>query len=202
VANDPLSVTNPAYNKKLASRKFNLAKAKQLFAQAGVKDGTTFTYWAQAGKRPEWITDGEILQQDLGKIGIKLNIVQADPATWLARFDPHGKKYPGLIVASFLSLQPNPLLALSSALDGCDCNWVNAPGSYHQYFTTVTKALGETDPAKRQKLYDQLQVIFSTQQPYQVIAHQTNLVAAQKNVVGAWEDPSGNMHLETARMTH
>jgi peptide/nickel transport system substrate-binding protein len=203
VANDPLSVTNPAYNKKLVPQKFDLAKAQKLFAQAGVKPGTTFTYWAQAGKRPEWITDGEILQQDLGKIGINLNIVQADPATWLARFDPHGKKYPGLIVASFLSLQPNPLLGLSSALDGCDCNWVNAPGAkYDQYFATVTKALGETSPAKRQALYDQLQVMFSAQQPYQVIAHQTNLVAAQKNVTGAWEDPSGNMHLETARIAN
>jgi peptide/nickel transport system substrate-binding protein len=202
-ANDPLSTTNPAYNKKLAPQAFNLAKAKQLFTQAGVKPGTTFTYWAQAGKRPEWITNGEILQQDLAKIGITLNIVQADPATWLARFDPHGKKYPGLIVASFLSLQPNPLLGLGSALNGCDCNWGNVPGTkYDQYNALVLKALGQSDPAKLQASYNQLQQLFSQQAPYQVIAHQTNLSAAQKTVVGAWEDPSGNMHLENARIGH
>jgi hypothetical protein len=33
-----------------------------------------------------------------------------------------------------------------------------------------------------------------------VIAHQTNLSAAQKYVVGAWEDASGNLHLENARI--
>jgi len=203
VANDPLSTTNPAYNKKLPAQTFNLAKAKQLFTQAGVKPGTSFTYWAQAGKRPEWITNGEILQQDLAKIGITLNIVQADPATWLARFDPHGKKYPGLIVASFLSLQPNPLLGLGSALNGCDCNWGNVPGTkYDQYNSLVLKALGQSDPVKLQASYDQLQVLFNQQAPYQVIAHQTNLSAAQKKVVGAWEDPSGNMHLESARLAH
>jgi peptide/nickel transport system substrate-binding protein len=201
-SNDPLSTTNPAYNKKLPSQAFNLNKAKQLFTQAGVKPGTSFTYWAQAGKRPEWITDGEILQQDLKKIGITLNIVQADPATWLARFDPHGKKFPGLIVASFLSLQPNPLLGLGSALNGCDCNWGNVPGTrYDQYNTLILKALGQSDPVKLKGLYDQLQQIFNQQAPYEVIAHQTNLSAAQKTVVGSWEDPSGNMHLEDARMT-
>jgi peptide/nickel transport system substrate-binding protein len=199
VANNPLSTTNPAYNKKLAPQTFNLTKAQQLFTQAGIKPGTTFTYWAQSGKRPEWITNGEILQQDLKKIGITLNIVQADPATWLARFDPM-KKYPGLIVASFLSLQPSPILALSSALTGCDCNWGSVPGTqYPKYYSLVLKALGAGDKAKRQGIYDQLQQLFAQENPYEVIAHQTNLVAAQKSVVGAWEDASGNMHLEGAR---
>jgi peptide/nickel transport system substrate-binding protein len=200
-ANDPLSATSPFYDKKLPLQSFNLAKAKQLFQQAGVQPGTTFTYWAQSGKRPEWITDAEILQQDLQKIGYKLNIVQADPATWLARFNPFGKKFPGLIVASYLSLQPNPILGLSSALQGCDCNWGGIPGTkYNQYYALATKANATSDPAKRQAILNQLQVLFNQQEPYLVIAHQTNLSAAQKYVVGAWEDASGNLHLENARI--
>jgi peptide/nickel transport system substrate-binding protein len=200
-ANDPLSATSPFYDKKLPSQAFNLTKAKQLFQQAGVKPGTTFTYWAQSGKRPEWITNAEILQQDLQKIGYNLNIVQADPATWLARFNPFGKKFPGLIVASYLSLQPNPILGLSSALQGCDCNWGGIPGTkYDQYYALATKANATTDPVKRQAILNQLQVMFNQQEPYLVIAHQTNLSAAQKYVVGAWEDASGNLHLENTRI--
>lgn len=203
VANDPLSTTSPFYNKKLAAQAFNLTKAKQLFQAAGVKPGTTFTYWAQSGKRPEWITNAEILQQDLQKIGYNLNIVQADPATWLARFNPWGKKYPGLIVASYLSLQPNPILGLSSALQGCDCNWGNAPGTkYQQFYNLVLKAIATSDAKKQQGLLDQLQVLFQQQMPYIVLAHQTNLSAVQKNVQGVWEDPSGNVHLENARLVH
>jgi ABC-type transport system substrate-binding protein len=92
---------------------------------------------------------------------------------------------------------------LGSALNGCDCNWGNVPGTkYDQYNALVLKALGQSDPAKLQSSYNQLQQLFSQQAPYQVIAHQTNLSAAQKTVVGAWEDPSGNMHLENARIGH
>ena len=201
VANSPISVSNPAYNKKLPKHTFNLNRAKQLFTQAGVKPGTTFTYWTQAGKRPEWITNGQILQQDLRKIGINLEIEQADPATWLARFNPSPKKFPGLIVATFLSLQPAPALGLSAALRGCDCNWGLAAGTpYPRYYSMVLQSLGVPDPNKRQGLYDRLQAMFNQESPFMVIAHQTNLVAAHKSVKGAWEDPSGNMHLEEARL--
>jgi peptide/nickel transport system substrate-binding protein len=201
IANSPISITSPAYNKTLPKHTFNLERAKQLFTQAGVKPGTTFTYWTQAGKRPEWITNGQILQQDLRKIGINLEIEQSDPATWLAKFNPAPKKFPGLIVATALSLQPAPALGMSSALKGCDCNWGNAPGTpYQKYYSLVLKSLGEPDPAKRQGIYNQLQVIFNHESPFMVIAHQTNLVAAHKSVKGAWEDPSGNMHLEEARL--
>ena len=200
-ANSPISTTNPAYNRNLPSHKFDLAKAKQLFTQAGVKPGTTFTYWAQAGKRPEWITNGQILQQDLRKIGLNLEIEQADPATWLAKFNPAPKKYPNLIVASFLSLQPAPALALSSALIGCDCNWgVQPVSAYTKYYSLVLKSDNAQNAKARQGIYNQLQQMFNQESPYLVIAHQTNLVAARKSVVGAWEDPSGNMHLESARI--
>lgn len=201
IANSPISVTSPAYNKKLPKHTFNLAKAKQLFTQAGVKPGTTFTYWTQAGKRPEWITNAQILQQDLRKIGINLEIEQSDPATWLAKFNPSPKKFPGLIVATALSLQPAPALGMSSALTGCDCNWGHIPGTpYKKYYSLVLKSMGEADPVKRQRVFDQLQAMFNQESPYLVIAHQTNLVAAHKSVKNSWEDPSGNMHLEEARM--
>jgi len=201
MANVPISATSPAYDKSLALYKFDLNKAKQLFDQAGVKPGTTFTYWAQAGKRPEWITNAQILQSDLKKIGINLEIQQSDPATWLAKFNPSPKKFPGLIVASFLSLQPAPGLGMSSALFGCDCNWGRAPGTpYEQYYSLVLKSDNTSDAKTRQTAYNQLQQMFNKEVPYIVIAHQTNLSAAHKSIAGAWEDPSGNMHLEDARI--
>jgi peptide/nickel transport system substrate-binding protein len=197
MGNDLVNATSPAYNKKLSPYTFNLQKAQQLFNQAGVKSGSTLTFWAQAGTHPEWITMAEILQQDLKKIGINLDIRQNDISTWLSKFYPAGKKYPGMIVANFLSLQPNPLLALSFATSNkCECNWNNAA-----FDAGIKQALGISDAKKRQAAVDKLQTMISQASPVIAIAHQTNIVAAQNYVGGAWEDPRGNVHLESAYLT-
>jgi len=197
LANDLINATNPAYDKKLAPYTFNLKKAQQLFTQAGVKPGATLIYWAQAGTHPEWITMAEILQQDLKKIDINLDIRQNDISTWLAKFFPAGKKFPGTIVANFLSLQPNPILGLSFATSGkCECNWNNAA-----YDARLKESFGISDPVKRQAAYNRLQAMVSQSAPVIAIAHQTNIVAVQNYVAGAWEDPRGNVHLESVSLT-
>jgi peptide/nickel transport system substrate-binding protein len=167
VANDLLSTASTGYDKSLAPYTFDLNKAKQLFTQAGVQPGTTLTFWAQAGTNPEWITMAEILQQDLQKIGINLKIQQNDISTWLSKFYPAGKSYPGTIVANFLSLQPNPALGLSFATSGkCECNWNNSA-----YDGLLLQSLGASDPVQQQKIFDKMQVMFSQAAPVMVIAH-------------------------------
>jgi peptide/nickel transport system substrate-binding protein len=202
LANDLINSDSPFYDKKLPVQPFNLSKAQQLFTQAGVKPGTSFTFWAQAGKRPEWITLGEILQQDLKKIGINLKIVQNDPSTWISGFDPPGKKYPGLIVVSSLSIRPTPSLSLGHALTGaCDCNWDKTTGQGYDTFASLVKqSMGIADKSKRQSILSQAQQLFANRNPLVVVAHQSNIVASQKSIIGAWENPVGGVHLEDARL--
>lgn len=198
IGNDLVNAKAPSYDKSLKGYSFDLDKAKTLFQQAGVEPGTTFTYWAEAGARPEWVTMGEILQQDLEKIGYHLKIVQSDPSTWLAKFYPNPKTFPGLIVANFLSLQPNPVLGLSFATSHkCECNWNNSA-----FDSLYFKALGAGDDASRTKATDQMQAMVSQQAPVIAIAHATNIVAVQKGIAGVWEDPRGNVHLENAYFTN
>jgi peptide/nickel transport system substrate-binding protein len=197
LSNDLISTTSPIYDKALKPQTFNLQKAKQLFDEAGVKKGTTFTFWALAGRRDEWITMAQILQQDLQKIGLNLSIQRNDIATWLGKFDPSGKKFPYTIVGDFWSTPPNPLAAFGHAGSGqCDCNWNNKA-----YDALLKKANATVDPAKRQALFDQLQALFAKDLPMLTIAHQTNIIYAQKNVTGIWEDPAGTTRLEGGRLT-
>jgi peptide/nickel transport system substrate-binding protein len=196
LANDLISTASPIYDKTLTPYKFNLDKAKQLFDQAGVKPGTTFTFWALAGRRDEWITMAQILQQDLQKIGLNLKIERNDLSTWLAKFNPAGKRYPNMIIGDFYSLPPNPIAALGYVTSGrCNCNWNNK-----QYDALLLKATATPDPVKRQVVYNQMQELFSKQVPLIAMAHQTNIIAAQKNVTGIWEDPAGTARLQTARV--
>ena len=195
--NSLISAGSSAYNKKLKGYPFNLQRAKQLFDAAGVRPGTTFTFWALAGRRDEWITMAQILQQDLQKIGLNLSIQRSDVSTWLAKFFPAGKKYPNTIIANYFSMPPNPTYALKQGQFGsCECNWKN-----NTFEALALKAPGIQDLNERQKVYDTMQQIFSSYAPVMVIAHQTNIVAHQKRVQNAWEDAQGNVHLEEARAT-
>jgi peptide/nickel transport system substrate-binding protein len=197
LADDLISTTNPIYNKSLKPQPFDLQKAKQLFDQAGVKPGTTFTFWSLAGRRDEWITMAQILQQDLQKIGLNLDIQRNDISTWLAKFNPAGKKFPNMIVGDFWSIPANPIAAFGMAASGqCNCNWNNA-----QYDALLKQATAAQDPAKRQQLFDQMQALFAKDLPMMTIAHQTNIIYAQKTIQGIWEDPAGTTRLEGARMT-
>jgi peptide/nickel transport system substrate-binding protein len=194
-ANEIISKRSAYYDKSLKPYTFDLQKAKQLFQQAGVHPGTTFTFWALAGRRDEWITMAQILQQDLEKIGYHLNIVRSDVSTWLAKFYPAGKSYPNTIIANYFSLPPNPSYAFSQVQYGaCECNWKNA-----KFEALATQAVGTRSDAARAKIYDQMQQIESQQSPVMVIAHQTNIVAVHDGLIGAWEDAQGNVHLEGAR---
>jgi peptide/nickel transport system substrate-binding protein len=191
LTNDLVNPTNPAFDKKLTPYTFDLDKAKQLFTQAGVQPGTTFTFLTDG--TPEWTTMGEILQQDLQKIGLNLTIQQDDESTYLDKFYPAGKSYPGVIVANFLSLQPNPVLTLSFPTSGkCECNFNNKA-----YDALLSRAFGSTN---RQAILDQMQEMVSTQSPLFTIASQTNIVAVSNRVKGVWQDPRGNVHLEDAQL--
>jgi peptide/nickel transport system substrate-binding protein len=197
LADDLISTTNAIYDKQLKPQEFNLTKAKQLFDQAGVKPGTTFTFWALAGRRDEWITMAQILQQDLQKIGLNLSIQRNDISTWLAKFNPAGKKFPNMIVGDFWSIPSNPIAAFGLASSGqCNCNWNNKA-----YDALLKKATATNDPKQRQSYFNQMQVLFAKALPMMTIAHQTNIIYAQKNITGIWEDPAGTSRLEGARMT-
>jgi peptide/nickel transport system substrate-binding protein len=197
IGNSLISATSSAYNKKMKGYPFNLQKAKQLFDAAGVKQGTTFNFWALAGRRDEWITMAQILQQDLQKIGLNLSIQRSDVSTWLAKFFPAGKRYPNTIIANYFSMPPNPTYALKQGQFGsCECNWKNTT-----FEALALKAPGIVDLQARQKVYDSMQQIFSSYAPVMVIAHQTNIVAHQRKVQNAWEDAQGNVHLEEARVS-
>src|SRR6185312_2312798 len=66
--NDVLANNNPDYGGHLTDYTYNLNKAKQLFAEAGIKPGATFIWWGVANQYPEWNVSAQILQADLKKI--------------------------------------------------------------------------------------------------------------------------------------
>jgi peptide/nickel transport system substrate-binding protein len=191
MANDPVDSNSPDYDSSLPKYDFNLDKAKQLFAEAGVKQGSTLTFWTLAGRRGEWTTMGQILQADLKKIGINLQIQQEETSTWVAKFAPYGKKYPNMMVMDFLSFPPVPAFALQFfTTGGCECNFASP-----QYDALMQQALAATSDQARKAAEGQMQQIFNQQVPAVVLMQNATLVAAQKKVQGVWLEGDGTPRL-------
>lgn len=192
--NVPVAQGNPAYASDVNQYSFDLDKAKQLFAQAGVNAGDTLTFWTTAGRNPQWLAMAQILQQDLKKIGINLKISQKEASAWLQKFFPAGQKYPGTIVANYLSLPSTAAYALQFFVSGgCECNWNDK-----RYDALLGKALETGDEAKRTSMLQQLQKMVSDTVPVVIPLQSATIVAAQPDVHGAWVESDGTVHLEQA----
>ena len=195
--NTLLSVNNPSYGApvggKLINYSYNLAKAKKLFAEGGVKPGTKLIWWSTPAL-PEFQTQGLILQASLAKIGIKLVIQNNEIATWVAKFYPGGKKFPGLIVPNANSGPVEAAYNFNFYLPKrCECNW-----SPPEFNTLYTKALETADPKARNLVWHQVQGVENREVPIWVPLQAQIASAVRSTVTGAWVEGGGQLHLESA----
>ena len=191
-ANDPLSTKNPFYGGDQTEYSYDLAKAKELFAAAGIKEGSTLTWWGTAGSNPEWTTAAQILQASLKEIGITLKIQNREVSTWADRFYPAGKKFPGLIVPNLVSFPPSPAEAISFYLHGrCECNWDNP-----EFEKAYADAMAEGDEAAAQEKWGKVQEIINEEVPLSIPLQVRPLTAMSASVAGAWMESGGQLHLE------
>ncbi|RZQ65567.1 ABC transporter substrate-binding protein [Amycolatopsis suaedae] len=197
-ANVVVNPKNKHFDQALPAHEFNLDRAKQLFAEAGVPEGSTLTFWAKAGSNTEWLTIGQILQEDLRKIGITLDIQSNENSTWSAKFYPKGKKFPGMLAANYLSFTPLPdsyALAWFEGKQGtCECNWV-PPKEYDDAVAAI-EASGEGP--QRDAAFRTAQQVLNRENPIIVVGSTAFLSVAQGNLRGAWVQAEGTLHLEEA----
>jgi peptide/nickel transport system substrate-binding protein len=195
--NNPLADNNPDYGGNLTDYSYNLTKAKQLFAEAGIKAGATITWWGVSNQYPEWNVSAEILQASLKQIGINLKIQNTDISTWPTKFYPAGKSFPNMIVPNFQSYTSSPADEFQFVLKGrCECNWNNA-----DFDSAYATAISTPDPAKQKAAWDQAQELLNQQVPIFVPVQFATVSAAKSDVGGVWVDSTGTIHLENAYFT-
>jgi len=189
---------NAHFDASMPAHEFNLDKAKQLFAEAGVTEGSTLSFWTVAGNYPEWTTVGQILQEDLKKIGINLEIQGNEVSTWSTRFYPKGKQFGNMIVANYVSFTPLPdsyALAWFAGNKGtCECNWA-APKEYDDAIATIQST--GAGPA-RDEAFTSAQQILNRESPIVVVGSAAFLSVAQPDIRGLWVQAEGTLHLEEA----
>lgn len=193
VGNDPLPAWSELAAKGLPPYEFDLDKAKELFAQAGIGPDTPLTFWAPAGQYSEWTSVGEVLQSDLEQIGIPMKIETNEISQFAARFAPAGKSWPNLIVPNIYGGLPVELIPDWWAPGVCECNFDDP-----QYNKALADAQAAPDEAAFRAAMDRAQEVFNAQAPSAVVVHTSvpvGHVAALKNV---WIDPTGDARFADA----
>jgi len=144
----PWFPTSPAYDAaKNQTYAFDLDKAKGLVQQAGLSnvqlDFNYSTALAEVGAM------AQIIQGDLAKIGVTLNLKPTDPPQLAAQ--QYQVKYNGMAVGTALFGQVQPGVQFGSPYYGPLNNW---SGFKDQQYTSLATAMAtEIDPARAKQAY-------------------------------------------------
>ena len=170
---DPL---NPYFVDMSKAVPYDPAKAKQLLADAGYPNGFEATIKVTA-QYPYTVRTGEVLAEQLAKVGIRAKLEQIEWGQWLDRVYKNAD-YDMTIIGH------------AEAWDAG--NYAN-PKYYFRYdsarFQDVYRqSESSLDDRKRRELYAELQRIMVEEAPVVWLYVYPRLVAAKKGVQGIWKD--------------
>jgi peptide/nickel transport system substrate-binding protein len=165
------SLTN-AYN-------LDIAKAKQLLADAGYADGFDLEITVPSNYIVH-VDTAQVIVNQLAQVGIKATIKQVGWPTWLSETYV-GRNYQATIISvGGASLSPkNELARYRSTADDNFFNFNSA-----EFDKVYAQAAAEVDPAKKKDLYNQAQQIISDEAVSVYIQDISGLTAFNKNFEG------------------
>lgn len=167
------------YNTSLdGSFPYDQEKAAALLAEAGYPDGFSFAIKVPSNYQIH-VKTAEILADQLSRVGIEVEIVSVDWATWLNDVYLE-RNYEGTVIA--LTSEYAPRDVLSRYVSDSDFNFINY--SNPDYDETFTKVATELDPAKRIELYMDLQSYLLTDSASVYLQDPQNIVAVSKEISG------------------
>jgi len=193
VAKNPIPPTIWSYNNKIKMTDYNVKKAKALLAKAGYPKGFKISLWTLPVSRPynpNGKKMGELIQEDLKKIGITVDLKTYKWATYLEKAS---KGEHEMIQLGWTGDNGDPDNFLSVLL-GCDA--VKAGSNYARWCNKkfnklVTDAKSLVSQDARANLYKKAQVIFNQEVPWVPIAHSKVFRALRTNVKGYVMSPLG-----------
>ena len=185
-AHSILPQTSWAYDKNTPHHEYNPNQAKALLEVAGYAQGFTMDLWAMPVQRaynPNAVTMAKLIQADLKKVGIKVNIVSYEWSTFLRRL-AQGEHQSFLLGWSADHPDPDnfftPMLSCSATETGNNRTfWCN-----QDYDELIEKALKTAKVADRKNYYAQAMKILHDEKPLLPIAHSKRYQARGINVKG------------------
>ncbi|ONK21807.1 ABC transporter substrate-binding protein [Bacillus sp. VT-16-64] len=189
------------YNDEVAGYDYDPEKAKELLEKAGYKDGFDIDLWVMPVSRP-YMPDpekvSEIIQNNLGQVGIKVNIVREEWAPYLEK-TAKGDQELYLMGWSGTNGDPNYFfdsLMHSKAIGGENRNFYENK----EVDKLLDQARLSIEQDERAKLYKEAQVLLSEDAPTALLVHSKPLVAAKSTVKNFIPHPSTSDPLEEVEL--
>ncbi len=203
VAKNPIPPTLRGYNDEVEDFAYDPAKAKALLAEAGLAEGFKARLWFMPVARP-YMPDGkkvaEAIQLDLAEVGIQVDLVTYDWATYLER-TKKGDHDMALLGWTGDNGDPDNFLfvLLSKTAATKPANNISFYRN-EEFNSLLVRAKESTDPAERESLYRQAQVVFHADPPWVCMAHNIQTVVLHQDVEGYVLYPTGRKDFRGVRL--
>lgn len=187
IANGLIPNSSWAYDETIKSQEYSISKAQSLLAQAGYEDGFSMNLWAMPVQRaynPDAITMAKLIQADLQKIGVKVDIISDYEWSTFLRKISQGEHQSVLL--GWSADHPDPdnffstLLSCTSAITGSNRTfWCN------QEFDQLLQSALQTDNINTRKaFYSKALKLINEEVPLIPIAHSKRYQARANSVNG------------------
>jgi len=192
-AKNPIPPSMWSYNDDVKDDPYDPEAAKKLLAEAGYPNGFETDLWAMPVQRPynpNARRIAELMQADLAKVGVDAEIVTHEWAEYLKLSSD--KNRDGAVILGWTGDNGDPDNFMDTLL-GCDAVGGNNRAQWcnKEFDDLMTKAKQTADVAERTKAYEQAQLIFKKEAPWNTLDHSLVFVPMSKKVSGFFMDPLG-----------
>lgn len=157
----------------------DLDKAKKLLAEAGYADGFSFDLTLGSGFQ-DWEDDAVLIQAELAKIGVKMNIEKVARAQFL---EMQKEKNLTAFISKWTSFVNDPGYHLGFLLTGQgSSNYINYDNP--EVDALWEQAAKEADQDKRNELYGKAQELITTDSPWSYLYEYNRIVGMNGKVSG------------------
>jgi dipeptide transport system substrate-binding protein len=192
IAKNPIPPTMWSYNDAIEDDQYDPEAAKAMLEGEGVSD-LSMKIWAMPVQRPynpNARRMAELMQDDMSKIGVNVEIVSYEWGEYLERSKAADRDGAVLLGWTGDNGDPDNFLAVLLGCDGVGnsnrANWCN-----EEFDALIQKAKVLPTQEERSALYEEAQAIFKDQAPWATIAHSVVYMTMRPEVDGYVVHPLG-----------
>ena len=192
IAKNPIPPTMWSYNDAIEDDQYDPEAAKAMLEAEGVSD-LSMKIWAMPVQRPynpNARRMAELMQDDMSKVGVNVEIVSYEWGEYLERSKAADRDGAVLLGWTGDNGDPDNFLAVLLGCDGVGnsnrANWCN-----EEFDALIQKAKVLPTQEERSALYEEAQAIFKDQAPWATIAHSVVYMTLRPEVDGYVVHPLG-----------